>query len=326
MQELTSQSFKLFVGGLPFSVTKKTLFQRFIRYGEITKSVVIRCPKTKRSKGFGFVFFKQGDSLEKALDEPIYFSDKLVDCYVSEAKGTLKSKAELEMERKVFVGGLPISVDKSDLEQHFSKIGKVTDVRVIYDGRTLVSRGFGFVSFELKEAAIIAINNPQVFEGLICKCRPFEQKKAQELENESKPKKLTTDISTTDDQSNSRFDIISEDKVKIDQPCWSDEVSSSFKLTGFSIPKFTSLSGVASEISLFRTSVWAQEMFQPKSYNSNIQAECTEYISQSKHFSPGNRVLNLLASSSLSEIEKQSRTSSEDSFTNCFEKTIPSPV
>ena len=53
-----------------------------------------------------------------------------------------------DLKNKVFVGGLPLHVDKSGLEDFFSCFGPVIDAVVMMDNVQNRSRGFGFVTFE----------------------------------------------------------------------------------------------------------------------------------------------------------------------------------
>ncbi|VFQ94408.1 unnamed protein product [Cuscuta campestris] len=61
------------------------------------------------------------------------------------------------MSSKVFVGGLPWSIDDSSLVDTFSKYGEVVEARVITDRETGRSRGFGFVTYRTAEDASSAI-------------------------------------------------------------------------------------------------------------------------------------------------------------------------
>lgn len=61
------------------------------------------------------------------------------------------------MSSKVFVGGLPWSIDDSSLVDTFSKYGEVVEARVITDRDTGRSRGFGFVTYRTAEDASSAI-------------------------------------------------------------------------------------------------------------------------------------------------------------------------
>jgi RNA recognition motif-containing protein len=46
---------KLFVGGLPYHTTDKSLREHFEVYGEIEEAVVITDRQTGKSRGYGFV-------------------------------------------------------------------------------------------------------------------------------------------------------------------------------------------------------------------------------------------------------------------------------
>lgn len=49
------------------------------------------------------------------------------------------------MAKKLFVGGLPYETTEAELEEIFSKVGKVESANIITDRNTGRSRGFGFV-------------------------------------------------------------------------------------------------------------------------------------------------------------------------------------
>lgn len=66
---------KLFVAGLPWAINNDSLRELFSQYGEITEAVVIMDRETQRSKGFGFVTFKNAEDAKAALD----MNDKEVD-------------------------------------------------------------------------------------------------------------------------------------------------------------------------------------------------------------------------------------------------------
>jgi len=60
---------RIYVGNLPFSVTQEQLKELFSQYGEIEEAVVVINKFSGRSKGFGFVSFKEDASAEKAVAE-----------------------------------------------------------------------------------------------------------------------------------------------------------------------------------------------------------------------------------------------------------------
>jgi len=60
---------KIYVGNLPFSVDNEKLKELFSSYGEIEEATIISDKFSGRSKGFGFVTFKNDESAKKAISE-----------------------------------------------------------------------------------------------------------------------------------------------------------------------------------------------------------------------------------------------------------------
>jgi len=61
---------KLFVGGLPYHTTDKSLREHFEVYGEIEEAVVITDRSTGKSRGYGFVIMATKEAADRALKEP----------------------------------------------------------------------------------------------------------------------------------------------------------------------------------------------------------------------------------------------------------------
>jgi len=60
---------KLFVGGLAWETTDKTLHDSFKEFGDIVSAMVVIDRSTRRSKGYGFVTFGDATTAQKAVDE-----------------------------------------------------------------------------------------------------------------------------------------------------------------------------------------------------------------------------------------------------------------
>lgn len=60
---------KLFVGGLPYSVTSSELEELFAKVGPVLSANVIMDKFTNRSKGFGFVEMENDADAQKAIKE-----------------------------------------------------------------------------------------------------------------------------------------------------------------------------------------------------------------------------------------------------------------
>lgn len=61
---------KLFVGGLPYHTTDKSLREHFAVFGEIEEAVVITDRQTNKSRGYGFVIMGDRASAERACKDP----------------------------------------------------------------------------------------------------------------------------------------------------------------------------------------------------------------------------------------------------------------
>lgn len=61
---------KIFVGGLAWETQKDTMKRYFEQFGEILEAVVIFDKNTGRSKGYGFVTFKEAEAARRACVDP----------------------------------------------------------------------------------------------------------------------------------------------------------------------------------------------------------------------------------------------------------------
>lgn len=61
---------KIFVGGLPYHTSDKTLHEYFEQFGEIEEAVVITDRQTQKSRGYGFVTMKDRAAAERACKDP----------------------------------------------------------------------------------------------------------------------------------------------------------------------------------------------------------------------------------------------------------------
>ena len=60
-------SHKVFVGSIDFNATEKDVEEAFQPYGEIVHVILLRDKETQKSRGFGFVTFKEKHSVEAAI-------------------------------------------------------------------------------------------------------------------------------------------------------------------------------------------------------------------------------------------------------------------
>ncbi len=85
------------------------------------------------------------------------------------------------MSKKLYVGGIPYTMDNEALKEAFAPAGTVTSAMVIIDKRTNRSKGFGFVEMATDEEAqaAIAMFNGQEIGGrkvIVNEARPMEER------------------------------------------------------------------------------------------------------------------------------------------------------
>lgn len=86
------------------------------------------------------------------------------------------------MAKRLFVGGLPYSVNDEELTGMFTQHGTIVSAKVIVDKYSGRSKGFGFVEFETDEqgdAAITALNGTEVGgrKIVVNEARPMEERR-----------------------------------------------------------------------------------------------------------------------------------------------------
>ncbi|XP_019151026.1 PREDICTED: glycine-rich RNA-binding protein-like [Ipomoea nil] len=60
--------YRCFVGGLAWATTKSSLHDAFSSFGEVIESKIINDRETGRSRGFGFVTFKDEQAMKDAIE------------------------------------------------------------------------------------------------------------------------------------------------------------------------------------------------------------------------------------------------------------------
>lgn len=142
------QDKKLFVGGLNPKTNEESLRSYYSQWGEITDVVVMKDPRSNKSRGFGFVTFKEAASVDKAqASRPHKLDGKEVDSKRAMPREETSPEVHAAV-KKIFVGGLKKDVTNDDLAEYFGKFGTVTDASIVIAKDTNTSRGFAFVTFD----------------------------------------------------------------------------------------------------------------------------------------------------------------------------------
>jgi len=138
---------KLFIGGLDYKTTEDTLKSHFEQWGEIVDVVVMRDPKTKRSRGFGFVTYSKAAMVDAAQESrPHKVDSREVEPKRAVPRELIGKPEAGATVKKIFIGGLKEDVEDEDLRDYFGKYGTITDAAVVLDKDTKKKRGFGFLN------------------------------------------------------------------------------------------------------------------------------------------------------------------------------------
>jgi RNA-binding protein Musashi len=181
---VSDQYCKLFVGGLPPQLDRIELKHIFEQFGVVADAVVMMDAQ-QRSRCFGFVTFdvnRSPDAPDSALQaQPLPVHGRSVEVKLATISGSSETGGERATtsqwapddrseynnhhsvvatpkslpERKyckLFVGGLPPSLDRKELKHIFEEYGFVADTVVMLDPATQRSRGFGFVTFDVEKS------------------------------------------------------------------------------------------------------------------------------------------------------------------------------
>uniref|UniRef100_A0A7C9A360 RRM domain-containing protein n=1 Tax=Opuntia streptacantha TaxID=393608 RepID=A0A7C9A360_OPUST len=198
-REDTTHHYNIFVGDLSPEVTDATLFACFSVYQSCSDARVMWDQKTGRSRGFGFVSFRDQQDAQSAINDlnGKWLGSRQIRCNWAtkgaagvDDKGSSESKSVVELTNgtleegqentsddapennpqytTVYVGNLAPEVTSVDLHRHFHALGAgaIEDVRVQRD------KGFGFVRYSthVEAARAIQLGNAQILYGKPIKC------------------------------------------------------------------------------------------------------------------------------------------------------------
>ncbi|KAL2866369.1 heterogeneous nuclear ribonucleoprotein HRP1 [Aspergillus lucknowensis] len=159
---------KMFIGGLNWETTDQSLKEYFSQFGEVQECTVMRDSATGRSRGFGFLTFRDPKTVNTVMVKEHYLDGKIID-----PKRAIP-RDEQEKTSKIFVGGVSQEATEQDFKQFFMQFGRVIDATLMIDKDTGRPRGFGFVTFDSETAVEAALSRPLDILG-----KPIEVKKAQ---------------------------------------------------------------------------------------------------------------------------------------------------
>ncbi|KAK3048743.1 E3 ubiquitin-protein ligase pub1 [Extremus antarcticus] len=186
-KEDTSNHFHIFVGDLSNEVNDEVLMQAFSAFGTVSEARVMWDMKTGRSRGYGFVAYRDRGEAEKALSsmDGEWLGSRAIRCNWANQKGQpsytqQQAMAQMGMtpttpyghhsfptqgaqsfemvlgqtpqwQTTVYVGNLTPYTTQNDLVPLFQNFGYVTETRFQAD------RGFAFVKMDTHENAAMSI-------------------------------------------------------------------------------------------------------------------------------------------------------------------------
>ncbi|GAB4841958.1 Oligouridylate-binding protein 1B [Ancistrocladus abbreviatus] len=201
-REDTSNHYNIFVGDLSPEVTDAMLFACFSVYPSCSDARVMWDQKTGRSRGFGFVSFRNQQDAQSSINDLTgkWLGSRQIRCNwaakganAGDDKQSMDAKSVVELTNgssaedgkeaanseapennpqytTVYVGNLAPEVTQLDLHRHFYNLGagSIEEVRVQRD------KGFGFVRYSTHAEAALAIqlgnspNNPLLGKHIKC--------------------------------------------------------------------------------------------------------------------------------------------------------------
>lgn len=159
----------MFIGGLNWDTTEEVLVQYFSKFGEVTDYTIMRDGATGKSRGFGFLTFKDPRSVDEVIKTDHILDGKLID-----PKRAI-AREEQDKVGKIFVGGIDPMVNEKDFNDFFAQFGSIIDAQLMIDKDTGRSRGFGFITYDSPDA----VDRVTVNKYLTLKGKAMEVKRAE---------------------------------------------------------------------------------------------------------------------------------------------------
>lgn len=153
-------SCRLYVGNLPYNCDSAQLAGLVQQYATPEMVEVLYDRETGKSRGFAFVRMSSIDDCNAVIEnlDRVELDGRALRVNFSHQPQS-REPLYAETEHKLFVGNLDWSVTSDALREVFEKCGNVVGARVLINGETGRSRGYGFVSYETREEMELALES-----------------------------------------------------------------------------------------------------------------------------------------------------------------------
>ena len=167
----------IFVGRLSWSIDGDWLKSEFEHIGGVLGARVIYERGTDRSKGYGYVDFKNKEFAEKAVKEMQgkEIDGREINCDMSNSRPATNNNGNdrarkfgdvpSEPSETLFLGNLSFGANTDEISELFSKYGEIVSVRLPTHPETEQPKGFGYVQYgnvEDAKKALEALNGEYI--------------------------------------------------------------------------------------------------------------------------------------------------------------------
>ena len=151
---------KLFIGGLPVTLTKTQLCKHLDSIAPLLNLRLIRDENGALSKGFAFFEVESMDDAKQFIQQSIQIEGRMLNCQIK-GKNRLRTKVN---RKRLHISSIPSTLTDEELRKYFSILPGLRSVYSVRkkDGRSL---NFGFADFEHEQQCQDALRLGQISLG-----------------------------------------------------------------------------------------------------------------------------------------------------------------
>ncbi|KAI3930484.1 hypothetical protein MKW98_022133 [Papaver atlanticum] len=144
--------YRIFIGGLAKETTPFQFTNHFGKYVKITDSMIMKNRISGHPRGFDCVTYADTFVVDRVIEDTHVINEKQVEIKQTIPKGAMGSKDFKT--KKIFVGGIPTSVNEDEFSGFFSKFGEVKEHQIMRDHASTFSRVLGSLHLIVRNLSI----------------------------------------------------------------------------------------------------------------------------------------------------------------------------